>query len=50
VTAFDPANKSMPKYTDRVYTNANPIRHLLKGQDVKMSGVIWELNLRQGQK
>jgi hypothetical protein len=40
----------MPKYTDRVYANANPIRHLLKGQDVKMSQVIWELNLRKDPK
>jgi hypothetical protein len=37
----------MPKYTDRVYNNAQPIRHLLKGrQDLKMSQVIWELGLR----
>ena len=36
----------MPKYTDRVYADANPIRHLLKGKDVKMSGVLWELGLR----
>lgn len=37
----------MPKYTDRVYNNAQPIRHLLKGrQDFKMSQVMWELGLR----
>jgi hypothetical protein len=49
VSAFDPSNKSLPKYVDKDEgaRDINQVRHLLKGKDVKMTGVLWELSLRK---
>lgn len=49
ISAFDPSNKSLPKYLDKDEgaRDINSVRHLLSGKDVKMTGVLWELSLRK---
>lgn len=49
ISAFDPSNKSLPKYLDKDESarDINSVRHLLNGKDVKMSNVLWELSLRK---
>jgi hypothetical protein len=44
----DPTNKSLPKYSDRPVSKGgcNHVRHLLRGPDVKLSNVLWEIGLR----
>lgn len=47
VSAFDPVHKSLPKYSEGSMTDCNSVRHLLAGRDVRMSGLLWELSLRE---
>jgi len=39
-------NKSLPVYRDHNLGDSSSVRHLLNGKDVRMSGVLWELGLR----
>jgi hypothetical protein len=40
-------NKSLPVYRDHCSGDSSSVRHLLKGKDLRMSGVLWELGLRE---
>ena len=48
----DPSNKSFPKYSDTPVNKkgCHMFRNLLKGVDVKMSQVLWEVGLREENK